>query len=772
MVDLTKGNNVSMETEKENNAMENNRPTFKGAENFCFNADGEINDLTREAKDKLIDKIIEVFDWCEIYPDMDRYSVGNMVDEWFYHKVGLLNLFVKSPFYNGEYAIEFDKPIKRGFDKEAYVDFIEEMKNWARNVKLKEVKIGGMTYAEIDRAIDRLSDTLYHLDQLKSLRYPIDTTEVSNEYRRFCDKRQAVIDGDYKISDMKAYLKSEWQEYLNFRSCLNVLSDSHKQFIDKSIEEFINEKYPKFKAKEGQKTSRVVNKLCGLMNLNNVTNGQLIDNCCMGYNINESREKNMYNPEFAKFADACNPFSVEKHVFISLNPIDYLTMSWGVDWGSCHDIDKEDKHCRSVGNYSGCYSSGTESYMLDESSVVFFILGSNAVEEARENKEPVPRKEMRQMFHIGKDKFIQSRLYPYDQTDKGNSAEPEDYVQYREIVQALLAELWGVPNFWTNKRGSSFCSAETISYGTHYRDYERYNNVNVSWLKEYTGTERITIGHSPICPCCGEQHDTQDNCVCPSCRQEGEYCQYHERYEDRDGYYIEGYGWVCDDALDESGDFARCDECGEWFYIDGDYCYSERDNRYFCSSHCAERADYYWNEMADDYLHLGDTSYSEIDNEDYPTFDMDRYGLCWAVYYIDDRGNTDTTIARKDDCVKIDNEWVWVDLCVEVDGAWYYEKDCEHSEIDGELLPTTCTNDIDEENDYPDFCWAYYDNSGAVTVARTESCAFVNGSWYARSLCRYIYAEDTFYLNSECVEVDGKWKHINMAEMLELDRVA
>ena len=763
MVILTKGN-VNMETEKENNTMENKRPTFKGAEKFCFNAEGKINDLTREAKDELIDKIIEVFEWCDIYPEMNRNSVGKLVEEWFYHKVDLLNLFVKSPFYNGEYAIEFDKPIQRKFDKDGYSYFLDMMKSWARNVKLKDQRIGGMTYSEMANATDKLSNRLYYLDRLKEDGYPISYEETRSEYNRFLCKKEEIRNSDYYIvRDLKAYLMSEWEEYLQFRDTMNVLGNCRVQFMTNDMSTYINEKYPKFKAKEGQKVSRVVNKLCTQYGLNTMTNGELLDSHSMWANSDEPREKNMYNPAFAKFADACNPFSVDKHIFISLNPIDYLTMSWGTNWGSCHDIDKEDKHCRPVGNYSGCYSSGPESYMLDGTSVVFFILGPNAVEEAREKKEPVPRKEMRQMFHIGKEKFIQGRLYPYDQTDKGNTAEPEDYIQYREIMQALLSELWGVPNFWEkNRRGNGECSAISVSYGTHYRDYERYNNVNVSY------TSLINIGHNPICPCCGEEHTEQDNCFCPSCTQDGEWCMYHERYERGDGYYIEGHGWVCDDGLEE-GDYARCEECGEWFYLNNsDYCYSNRDDRYFCSSHCAERADYYWNEFADDYLNIDDTSYSEISYEDLPNYNMERHGLCWAIY----NTSGDDTIARQDDCVQIDGEWYDRDICTEVDDAWYLNDYCEYSEIDGELLPTEYADEIDNDDDRYDYCWAYYDNSGAVTIARKDSCEFVNGEWYSQHLCVYLPSKEEYVLRSECIIIDGKFVKINMSEMLELDRVA
>lgn len=656
--------------------------TFKGAERFIIQ-DGVIVGLTTEERNRIIYEIGNIFDWCDYYPEWTYEAVGKIVDRWFEAKREWLNLIVKSPFYNGKYAIEFDKPIKRSFDREVYYEFITLMKEWAK-MTLKEITFGAnWKFRELcnmrDRVDSRLSAVRYYQSELGYGRTNEERTLVEDltRFQKYIDDAY----NNYRIADNRAYDIEEYDRYKKVKYCLTKLWENPTQFINKETEEYINAYLPKFKAKEGQKTSRVINKLCGMLGLDKVTNAKLKE-WHMAYDGQEDN-KNIYNWKFSDCAAACNPLDMQKHIFISVDPIDFLSMSWGTNWSSCHSIDKDNKHGYK-NDYRGCYSTGTLSYMLDKVSVVFYILGKDAVKEAEESGEPVPRKEMRQMFHIGKEKFIQGRLYPYDQTDRGRSAEPEDYIQYREIMQSLLSELWGVPNLWTNKRGTGACDSETISNGTHYTDYTHYSNCNVSYLKEYSGTGFIEIGHDPICPKCGDTHSGEENCFCADCLEEGEWCEYHQRYENEDMTEVHGYGYVCNDALEEEDDFVQCAHCGDWYYIGGyndNGVRSERDDLWFCDTYCAERHGYYYISECEDYISEDEFSYSEIDDEDLPTFDMERYDLCYAIY--DEYDNT--TIARKSSCYYINGKWYDSSKCVEIDGEYVPEWDTEVDSETGEI---------------------------------------------------------------------------------------
>lgn len=349
------------------------------------------------------------------------------------------------------------------------------------------------------------------------------------------------------------------------------------QYIDDEIVAKLDEICPSIHAHKGQKMSRVVNKLLSYIGYDKLPD---------------------YNRMFAKYADALNPLQITRHTVLSVNPLDYLTMSFGNSWASCHTIDKENK--RGMPNsYEGMYSSGTVSYMLDSPSMVFYTVdasynGNNFWNEPKIN---------RQMFHWGEDKLIQGRLYPQD-NDDNNSA----YTPYREIVQSIMSELFGFTNLWTVSKGTGASAKYVFSEGTHYKDYECYDNCTLSRPKGSENENDITIGHYPICINCGEEHDTQDNISCcakkvfcahcgseideddvrridgePYCIDCTFWCDCCNEYHVGEGTEVRGYGTVCEDCLE---DFFHCEECGE--YVTEYYAnWVESEGAYFCND-CIE----------------------------------------------------------------------------------------------------------------------------------------------------------------------------------------
>ena len=355
----------------------------------------------------------------------------------------------------------------------------------------------------------------------------------------------------------------------------------------------INETLPNVHAHAGEKTSRVTNRIFTYL----------------GYNKHEE-----YNRRYAKYADALSPVTIKRHTVLSINPLDYLTMSFGNSWASCHTIDKKNK--RNMPNaYSGAYSSGTISYMLDPSSMVFYTVDS-AYNGTIYWDQP---KINRQMFHWGEDKLVQSRLYPQDNDGDHSASKP-----YREIVQGIMSTIFDFPNLWTVSKGAEAASRYIDSDGTHYRDYCNFDTCTLSRIKDRENEHWIYVGHDPICIECGYEHHEQEsiNCcnsnayICEDCGCEIDaddvvaidghyYCreccnwcaqceEYHrgnETYiEEIDDYVCEGClewyytwcedcgqyhhnhnvrhvdsveRWVCDDCLDEN--YTRCAECGEYF---------------------------------------------------------------------------------------------------------------------------------------------------------------------------------------------------------------
>ena len=434
-------------------------------------------------------------------------ALSKIIDTWAYQKAGLIEAFKKHPNYiEGKFMIAFDTSYERNVNLDASVAFAR----WIINVAM--IEMDG--------------------------KFPEDVAKRTEE-------------GDYlpeDVYDFFVYLKNYAER---------CVSEETANYIDKML--------PNVHVHVGQKTSRVVNKICNYLGFDKV---------------------NGYNREFAKYADSLSPVTIKRHTVLSINPLDYLTMSFGNSWASCHTIDKENR--RNMPNsYSGCYSSGTISYMLDPSSMVLYTIDASY----DGNEYWTQPKINRQMFHYGEEKLIQGRLYPQD-----NDGFASVYTPYRNIVQEIISTIYDFPNLWTLKKGADNASKYIYSRGTHYRDYEHYSNCTISRIKGSENDALVQVGSRPICIHCGDFHSNEDNIsccpkyICSDCGEElreddiywingeaycrscVEYCCICEEYvrEGRSTYIESEEGYVCNDCRNNY--YFRCDDCGEWIHESRTVC--------------------------------------------------------------------------------------------------------------------------------------------------------------------------------------------------------
>lgn len=385
----------------------------------------------------------------------------------------------------------------------------------------------------------------------------------------------------------------EWEDaYI----CVRKLLYQNSKFVSKEVARDVNEMLSDAHIREGEKTTRAVNKVCGLVGMDKIRREVV--------NPTTGRVHNFgYDFEFAKLSDAYSPLQIVRQTVLSVNPLDYLTMSFGNSWASCHTIDKQNYRRSSGTTYQGCYSSGTISYMLDGTSMVFYTVDTDYNGDEFWNQDKITR----QMFHWGEEKLIQGRLYPQSNDGYGDNYQPT-----RAIVQKLVSEMWDFPNRWKVSKGAEEAGKYICSEGTHYEDYRYYNDCTLSRIRNSENKNVITVGHVPICVTCGCGHNQEDNISCCAGDQTRCECCGAVVYED-DAIWINGDAY-CNDCAHV------CDWCEEYTTEDLTTAYGayRRWGRYeynvcpYCLENnftfCVDCEEYFeseltfWHEGAQDYV--------------------------------------------------------------------------------------------------------------------------------------------------------------------------
>lgn len=401
--------------------------------------------------------------------------------------------------------------------------------------------------------------------------------------------RRAVV--DVYIND--SYTKrSEMKQILSVVHGI-ILRDLElgRSTIDTSAIHWVCDDVPPFA--NGMKWSRWINKLLKMWKLNTVVDIKTEIYTSQDGVVHERQRDYGYNYYFALLGDSINPLEIPHKTFcLSVNDIDFYTMSFGHDWASCHTIDKGNRRgCDKT--YEGQYSSGTMSYMLDRTTMIaYYVDEQNEPRSGRNGYhkygKDVPYelrdKEHRCVFSWENDKLYQGRVYP----DGRDGGEEGIASQMREIVQQIFAECLKVSNIWKTEHG-------TIEYpmirseGTHYRDYECCSDSVLSFLRRINGKlneEPIHIGHNPICPNCGEEHERTEHVCCEDCWGDNDIiCDRCGCSVDEDDAIAVGGNWYCCERCANGDGWYICEDDDEWHSEDELY-YCDDDNAYHLEDYC------------------------------------------------------------------------------------------------------------------------------------------------------------------------------------------
>jgi hypothetical protein len=279
------------------------------------------------------------------------------------------------------------------------------------------------------------------------------TSEIQKKIDNFDLDTCATKQSAKKFSDFNTFM----YQYFAHRYCSQLAENYDYDGVD---------------LKRGMKTSRAFNKVC------------------VHYGIDKAKN---YDKLFAQYADLVSANARKLHFVISLNPLDYLTMSIGKSWTSCHSI-------KGNNGYAGGACNGCVSYMLDNVSIITYV-----VDKMDENLHNVG-KMYRQMYHYNDNLFVQSRLYP-----QGNDGATDLYAKFRGFMIDEFSELLGIDeNAWVHQGGTSYTEAHIRHTGNHYPDTRYNRSVGIFYPKANTAAIRtnvMTVGATSYCFHCGQVHN-------------------------------------------------------------------------------------------------------------------------------------------------------------------------------------------------------------------------------------------------------------------------
>ena len=595
--------------------------------------------IPEEEKAYFREEIKALLQYLRIYNPTD-YGVGEIVDTWAKNNVHFWNTFKNSPYWIGHGRIRIPGSVfNRPVDPEKVADFWNLCANKATQFIPVEYK-GDTIYSY--KELNEMSENLgYILDSCRNCMNVVNMEKyraLQEDYERLTTyintlKKRAREDENLIKRGSHIYTVESYNQLEAITRAFKELSNWLEPTANEELTELINKAFPELEpAHVGMKITKIWQKIVKKYPEFTDMGTRLVTYTDQN-GVDHETLKNIYTEALTKYGDGINPATFERDVFISLNPIDYLTESWGKTYRSCYDIDKEgnrDNLPEHADGYSGCFCAGTLNDMLDKATLIVYTLSREDL-EINDWRDGRCRKIDRVKIFVGEDKFILCRIYPKDCDDSAQGKQL--YQDYRALLQKFFAETFKMDNLWVVQHGREAVRdmIDTSEHGPGYRDFNQsYARVmSVSYIKHADGTkntERIKVGHAAICPSCGKRHDYDESLECQSCWGNEEQCSGCGDYHDPDDmweiagewycvdctFYCDGHqerevydpaayhgdtpwGEVCDDFYYENTH--ECEHCGDSFYPDeGIETY---DGNYYCCRHCAEADGYHLDEDGD-----------------------------------------------------------------------------------------------------------------------------------------------------------------------------
>lgn len=318
--------------------------------------------------------------------------------------------------------------------------------------------------------------------------------------------------------------------------------------------------------KAGENLAREINRVTGGNISQNKTTSKalsffinwLIENVIkkygVEYKINGQIER--INNCIARIGDLLKNKTLTKNVCYSIAFNDYMTMSNGVSWHSCHAND-------------GCYCAGSTSYALDTTTIIVY----------EENDNDIFNKVWRQCYYLSDYALMYSRYY--------------GGIEKEVIKQSALDFLKTIGLNWKKIEENENCGESLYpsffhskDSSAHYPDY-KYNEYTIFKTNDNIDIKYNYIGSSPRCFKCGDKyHNNENRLYCEKC--EGVYCAECGQFIGIDDvihhiggeYYCDNcvvececcHDYVLKSDASETVDGIVCDDCIDRYYVRCEKC--------------------------------------------------------------------------------------------------------------------------------------------------------------------------------------------------------
>ena len=390
-----------------------------------------------------------VLDKCEIYGNAeDRKGLLRNIENSIDAKAELMEIFMNSPYHNGKGQLILPMEIERPVDENVvrnYADYIREI---AKRYLMPEARINELTYIETERERDNIER---FIRAIRYMNLSNDDVVIKGkpfgEYRTQYGELENALD-NFESSEYYYIGNSRYTERINKEKYdkANIIANAISHCVGHLLEdeddiEKLAEAFPRSQCRAGVKISRCVQKCLKELGL---------------YQLAMENETETFNKRYAKWTDAVSPMKIKKWSVLSINFVDFITMSHGDTWTSCLNTDKRRNF--TGGRFGdGFNSKRTLDYALDSTTMVFYTIDEHYDGEG-DDWELQP-KSTRQLFHFGEGKLVQARLYPQSDVSRRNI-----YNQYRANVEHLLADAMGEANLWSSPvRGTIYHDGNVVN---------------------------------------------------------------------------------------------------------------------------------------------------------------------------------------------------------------------------------------------------------------------------------------------------------------------